>query len=190
MPTPETFTDLNIINQALTGVMGQDPIADLISDESTAAQIMRQNYVAVSESAQTKTAWHFNTTKVALNKLSGEPINRWAAAWQLPTDNLKILTTWPPSNYEVHGTKLLTNDTDQVHLDYTRKLEEAFWPSWFQRYVVARLVMRTVKGITGAKATQDMKDELDDARSDALFQDAQQQPNQTVLPSAFVDVRH
>lgn len=189
MPTPIVFTDLNVINQALTGTMGQGVITDLTSDESTSAQIMRENYEAVSESSQTKTAWRFNTTKLALNKLSGEPLNRWGAAWQLPPDLLKVLTTWPISNYEIHGNRLLTNNTSELHLDYQRKIQEALWPSWFLRYVVARLVLRTVKGITGKKADQDMKDELVAARNDALFQDAQQQPNQTMMSSAFVDVR-
>ncbi len=189
MPTPAVFIDLDIINQALTGAMGEDPIADLATDSSTAAQIMRINYVPVSESAQTASAWRFNTTKVALNKLSSAPVSRWAAAWQLPNDLLKVLTTWPPTNYEIQGTRLLSNETSTLNLDYTRKLEEALWPTWFQRYVVARLVMRTVKGITGAKATQDMIDELEAARLDANFQDAQQQPNQTMGSNAFIDAR-
>lgn len=189
MPTPIAFTDLNVMNQALTGSIGGDIITDLETDDSTKALIMRENYEAVSEFAQTKTAWRFNTTKVALNKLSGVPLNRWGAAWQLPPDLLKVLTTWPISSYEIQGNKLLTNNTAELHLDYQRKIEEALWPSWFLRYVVARLVLRTVKGITGKKADQDMQNEASDAEDDALFQDAQQQPNQTILSSAFVDVR-
>lgn len=189
MVTPTVFTDLAVINQALTGVMGEDEITNLEDDQGKAALVMRKNYEAVSEAAQIKTAWRFNTTKVALNKLSGEPINRWAAAWQLPIDRLKILTTWSPSNYEIQGDKLLSNNTDELELDYQRKIEEALWPIWFTRYVVASLVMRTVRGITGEKPAQTMKDELKDAENDALFQDAQQQPNQTMQSNAFVDVR-
>ncbi len=189
MPTPITFLDIDVVNQALTGAMGEEVISNLETDQTVRAIVMRENYEAVSEAAQTKSAWRFNTTKVALNKLAAEPENRWAAGWQLPPDHLKTLTTWPPSRYKIQGNKLYSNNTDSVELDYQRKLEEAFWPAWFLRYVVARLVIRTVRGITGGKASAEMKDELQDALDDALFQDAQQQPNQTMMSNAFVDVR-
>lgn len=188
-PTPVNFLDIDVMNQAVTGAFGVTAITDLNSTDSTPALVMVANYEAVSESAQTRTAWRFNTTKVALNKLSGVPLNRWGAAWQLPPDMLKILTTWPISNYEIQGNRLLSNNTSELHLDYQRKIAEALWPPWFLRYVVARLVMRTVKGITGKKADQDMKDELVAAENEALTQDAQQQPNQTMMSNAFVDVR-
>lgn len=189
MPNPIQFTDLDIINQALTGPLGENVIENLETDQSTAAIVMRKNYEPISESTQIRSTWRFNTTKVALSKLSGEPENRWAAAWQLPNDLLKLLFTWPPSNYEIQGNKLYTNNTDEVEIDYQRKLEVALWPTWFQRYVVARLVIRTTRGITGEKATPEMIDERDAARWDAFFQDAQQQPNQQDLPAPFVDVR-
>lgn len=189
MVTPLTFTDLDVINQALTGFMGEGRISDLEDDQNDKAEVMRENYEAVSEAAQVKTNWRFNTTKLALNKLSGEPENRWAAAWQLPPDMLKLITTWPPSRYEVQGRLLYSNNTSEIEIDYLRKMQEAYWPAWFLRYVVARLVIRTVRGITGEKATVEMKDELKEAREDALFQDAQQQPNQEQVPNPFVDCR-
>ena len=191
MPTPIAFTDLNVINQALTGAMGEGRISDLQDpdEQSTKAQVMRENYEAVSEAAQTVTNWRFNTTKVALSKLSEAPPNRWAAAWQLPTDNLKVLYTWPPGNYEIQGNKLFSNNTDSIEIDYQRKLGEALWPSWFLRYVVAALVLRTVRGVTGDDPTQSMHDELKNARDDGFFEDAQQQPNQAPLPNPFVDCR-
>jgi hypothetical protein len=191
MPTPITFTDLDIINQALTGAMGEGRISNLEDpdDQSIKAQVMRENYEAVSEAAQTATSWRFNTTKLALSKLTDDPPNRWSAAWQLPPDNLKVLHTWPPGNYEIQGNKLYSNNTDSIEIDYQRKLAEALWTAWFMRYVVAELVLRTVRGITGDDPTQAMKDELKNARDDGFFQDAQQQPNQAPLPNPFVDCR-
>ena len=189
MPNPIQFDDLGVINQALTGVMGENEITDLQDDQGKPAIIMRKNYEAISEAAQVKTAWRFNTTKAVLNKLSAAPENRWAAAFQLPNDFLKLLTTWPPSNYEIQGNKLFSNNTSSIAIDYQRKLGEGLWPIWFTRYVVAMLVMRTVRGVTGEKPAQTMKDERDDAERDALFQDAAQQPNQTMQSNAFIDAR-
>lgn len=189
MPTPLTATDLTIVNQALTGWLGEDEVENLTADTTKRAKIMRLNYESVSESTQIRTAWRFNTLKAALNKLLTVPENRWSAAWQLPNDNLKVLTTWPPGNYELQDGKLLSNNTDEIEIDYQRKVEEAFWPAWFQRYVVIRLAIRVCRGITGEFPDQTMKDELKAARDDAMFQDAQQQPNQTRMPNEFIDAR-
>src|SRR5690606_36631730 len=115
--------------------------------------------------------------------------NRWSSTWQLPTDLLKVLYVWPPGNYEIQGQRLYTNRSSDVELDYIRVIEEAYWLPWFTRLVVAELVLRTCKGITGDDPSTAMIDERRDAKAEAFFQDSQQQPNQTVLPNDFIDVR-
>ena len=189
MPTPVANTDLTVINQCLTGFLGEERITDLEDDQTKRAIIMRESYEPTSEFCQTVTNWLFNKTKAALNKLEAEPENRWSAAWQLPNDKLKIITVWPPGRYEIQGKELLSNNTDSIEIDYLRKIEEAFWPAWFTRYVVAELTMRTTRGITGEKANTDQRAERDTAKSEALFNDATQQPNPENPPNAFVDVR-
>lgn len=188
MPSRQTFTDLDVVNQAL-GAMGETELDNLQTDQSTGAIIMRRHYVAVKQDCLTATNWRFATTKAALSKLSAVPQNRWAAAWQLPADLLKLLYTWPPSNYEVQGQRIYSNETTRMEIDYIRNIEEAFWQDWFTRLVVAELVMRTCKGITGDEPSSSMEKERARAESRAFFQDAQQQPNQTVLPNDFIDVR-
>jgi hypothetical protein len=190
MPTPVSFAKLDVINQALTG-LHEARLTDVaaLGGTSKHAQVMREHYDAVVQFCFTRTNWRFATAKVALNKLSAAPLNRWAAAWQLPTDHLKTLTTWPPSNYELANRQLLTNETTRLEIDYIRLIEEGYWPSWFTRLVVAELVKRTCRPITGDAVDQDMKDELRAAESDAFFQDAGQQPNQTIQSNDFIDVR-
>lgn len=189
MPSRQTFTDLDVINQALIA-MGEATIDNLETDQSTAAQVMRQMYVQVKQTCLTMSNWRFATSKVALQKLTATPLNRWSAAWQLPPDLLKLLFTWPPSNYEVQGQRLYSNETTRLEIDYIRNLEEALWLDWFTRLVRADLVMKTCKGITGDQPSQDMANERRDAKSEAYFQDAQQQPNQTQLPNDFIDCRY
>lgn len=190
MPTPHTATDLTIINRALTGWLGEDEISNLATDQTKKALIVNKHYEPVSEACQTRIHWRFNTFKVALSKLAAVPENRWAAAWQLPNDELKVISTWPPSNYEIQGQQLLSNNTSEVEIDYLRKLEEAYWPAWFQRYVVIKLAITTCRGITGEFPGQEMKDELEMARAAAFTADAQMQPNQEHLPNPFVDCRY
>jgi hypothetical protein len=188
MPSRQAFSDLDVINMACNA-MGENEIDNIQTDQSTAAQTMRRQYVAVKQYCLGMSSWRFATTKAALNLLSDTPPNRWAAAWQLPADLLKVLFTWPASRYEIQGQRLYTNARRGVELDYIRNIEEAYWLDWFTRLVVAELVMRTCKPITGDEPSQAMKDERRAARQEAYFQDAQQQPNQTDLPSDFIDAR-
>lgn len=188
MATRKMFSDLEIVNQALTG-MGEDPIQNLAEDTKQAL-IMRTHYDAVREFNLTRSSWRFATTKKALGLLSGAPVNRWSHAWQLPEDLLKVLFVWPPSSYEIQGNRLFINAASGVELDYIRMVPEAEWLPWFTRLVVAELIKRTVKGITGSDPSVEQREEAEAALSDAYFQDAQQQPNQTLLPNAFIDVRH
>lgn len=189
MPTPSTFAELDIINQALTR-MGEHRISDLETDEATRAQVMRENYQQIKEYCLTKTSWRFATVKAALSKLSAKPENRWEAAWQLPVDRLKILFVYPPGLYEIQGQRLFTNNTSSIEVDYIRYVLEGDWPAWFREYVVTDLIVKTVKGITGDEASAEQKDDRKTALSDALFADSQQQPNFTNLPNPFIDCRH
>lgn len=190
MPTPVTFDKLAICNQAIGGVHGTR-LTDIsaLGGTSKEAIHVREHYDAVVQYCFTRTNWRFATAKAALSKLSSAPINRWAAAWQLPPDHLKTLTTWPPSNYELANRQLLTNETTRLEIDYIRLIEEGYWPSWFARLVVAELVKRICRPLTGDAVDQDMKDELRAAEADAFFQDSGQQPNQTIQSNDFIDVR-
>lgn len=190
MPTPVTFAKLDVINQALTG-LHEARLSDVaaLGGTSKHAQVMREHYDAVVLYCHGRTAWRFATAKRALNKLSAAPLNRWSAAWNLPTDMVKLLSTWPPSNYELANRQILSNETTALEVDYVRLVEEGYWPAWFTRLVVAELVKRCCRPITGDAVDQDMKDELRAAEVDAFFQDAQQQPNQTLMSNDFIDVR-
>lgn len=190
MPTPVTFDKLAICNQAIGGFKGtrlQDLAA--LGGTSKEAQAMRDHYDAVVQFVHTMSNWRACTAKAALNKLSGAPINRWAAAWQLPTDHLKTLTTWPPSEYEQANRQILSNETTRLEIDYIRLLAEGYWPAWFTRLVVAELVIRCCKPVTGDEPSRSMILERETAESEAYFADSAQQPNQTMQSNDFIDCR-
>ena len=187
MPDPITFDELAIINQMMTG-MGESPITDLTSTEPKVV-VVNANYAAVKYFCMTKSNWVDFMAKKALNRLSGTPINRWTYAFQLPSDCLKVVTTWPPSTYQLMNRQLLSNEPT-CQLDYIRNVEEAYWPAWFIRYVVAEGVVRMALGILRKEPTAGMINERDTALNDGYFLDAQQQPNQTVHSNDFVDCRN
>ena len=190
MPTPVTFDKLAICNQAIGGVHGT-PLTDIaaLGGTSREAQAMRDHYDAVVQFVHCMSNWRFATAKRMLNKLSGAPINRWSTAWALPEDFLKLLTTWPPSNYELANRQVLSNETTRLDIDYIRLVSEGYWPAWFSRLVVAELVIRICKPITGDEPGRSMGVERELAETDAYFNDAQQQPNQTMQSNDFIDCR-
>jgi hypothetical protein len=187
MPNPVTFAKLDVINQALTG-LGEDRCGAL-TDDFPRMVVMREHYDAVLQACHSKSNWRFATSKAALNKLTAVPTNRWAAQWQLPLDLVKLISTWPPSDYERQGNRILTNEGTRLEIDYVRLVAEGDWPSWFTEYVVARLVVKTCYGIKRSAADKEMLDEADRALRDARFEDAQQQPNATFQTNDFIDVR-
>lgn len=191
MTTPATFAELDVINQALTG-LHETRLSDAaaLGGTSKHAQVMREHYTAVKQFCLTMSNWRFATAKAALSKLSGAPINRWSTAWQLPPDFMLLLTTWPPSTYELANRQILTNESTRLEIDYLRYVLEGYWPGWFTRLVVAETVIRTCKPITGDAPDRAMFEERAAAESAAFFQDSQQQPNQTMQTNDFVDVRY
>lgn len=193
MPTPKTYADIDIVQMALSA-MGEAPVAATAlvtpsTDTSKRARIMRENYDLVKETAMTKTSWRFLTAKSSLSKLSSDPLNKWAAAWQLPVDMLKVLHVWPPTNYEIQRKRLYTNETAEVIIDYIRYLDEGDWPAWFVMYVKWKLVEGTINGITGGSMDREQRESMETAESDALSTDSQQQPNVADQPNPFIDVR-
>lgn len=189
MATPGTFADLDIINAALTGRMGAGYLADIDSPEARAV-VVRANYQLTLEACLTHSAWRFNTRQAALNLLLGTPTNRWAAKWQLPADTIKVLYVHPPIRYQILGKELYCDVTSgPLAIDYQIYVLEGDWPAWFRKYVIAQLVMDICKGVTGEDPSQAMKDDLMRSISDALFLDAQQQPNPEPLPNPFIDCR-
>lgn len=190
LPTRTIFEPLDLVNQALSA-MGEVPIANLETDQTTSAIVMRQHYEVSIEAALTRATWRFATTKAALNLISAEPLNRWSAAWQLPANMLKVLHLWPPNDYEIQGSRLLTHARSRVELDYIRRVPEAEFPPFFTAYAVLRLAHATCIGITGQRTMLlDLRDDMASALNDALFQDAQQQPNVGITSNAFIDVRN
>jgi hypothetical protein len=190
MPTPVAFDKVAICNQAI-GAFHGTRLTDLaaLGGTSKEAQAMRDHYDGVVQYVFTMSNWRFATAKRTLNKLSGAPINRWSAAWQLPEDFLKLLTTWPPSNYELANRQVLSNETTRLDIDYIRLVEVGYWPAWFARLVVAELAIRCCKPVTGDEADRPMLLERETAENEAYFNDSQQQPNQTMQSNDFIDCR-
>lgn len=187
--TKKVYAPIDVVNIALTA-MGENRISNLETDSTVSAIVMREHWDLVWESCLTRTTWRFATATAALSKLSFPPIDEWAASWQLPPDMLVLLTTYPASNYEVQGDRLLSNEQTALRVEYIRKVQLSLWPGYFTRCVALQLAIDTVKGITGTRpGSTDLPALLQDALAQAMFQDAQQQPNQTMLPNAFIDVR-
>ena len=187
MPNPTPFTNVDVMSQAMVA-LGENPITNVNSTDKR-VQAMVLQYKPVVYYCLAMSNWRALTADADLVRLSGVPVSRWSYAFQLPNDLLKVITTWPISNYEIRNRQLYSNEST-CSLTYIRLIEEAYWPAWLTRYVVAELVMRTCRPITGDAPDDVMRNERDTSLSSAYFNDAQQQPNQTIDSDDFTTCRN
>jgi hypothetical protein len=132
--------------------------------------------------------WRFAQNLVMLAHLATPPLARWAHAWQLPADYLKLLSI------EANGTLLRDfqiND-DQLHcdldqqneliLEYIRQVSENTFPPYFTAVLEERLssdfagVLREDAALAGFHRTQSNMKLLTAKRLDRLNQPARKFP--------------
>jgi len=168
--------------------IGADTITSLTENVKRAGTA-NQLYPTVKRSFLTKRHWNFAKAKVALARLTATPLNRWSFGYQLPADLLKLITTYPPSDYEVQGDKLYTNATT-VEIDYISNVDEDLMP-WFavealELWFAARLAIPVAQSRT---LMDDMTALFQDAMNEAKAADSQQAPNTPVADAPFIDCR-
>ena len=62
--------------------------------------------------------WNFATKYVQLSQLADKPLNTdFDYAYQLPSDVLRINTTYPINDYSINGTTILS-DQKELHIEY------------------------------------------------------------------------
>jgi hypothetical protein len=124
---------LDLYNDALLTV-GQDLISD--TDEATdPAKFCRHFWKTTRDSVLATHPWKCATKRVALVRLATAPVTKWAYAYQLPTDCLRVLrmNDYLDSVYAIEGDALVT-DEQTASISYTSRVESVadFEPLLFQ----------------------------------------------------------
>ena len=129
-------SSLDLINDGLIR-LGVPPLASL-SDRSAQALAADSIYRTTKESLLAEHPWSFGLREVELPKLALEPeelrSSEFDFAYQVPSDNLRILGLQSTDNFRLAGDQLYTND-NKARLVYMRNVGEQKWPAYFIKLV-------------------------------------------------------
>lgn len=129
---------ISLVSNALI-LLGDSPISSFTDPGAGAlagANLYESSYLSMLASHR----WNFATKKVKLSRLSAAPINEYKYQFQLPTDYVTIITTYPVSIYRILEDKLYSN-SQVVEIDYIYRINEDKFPSYFIKpfeYYLAR----------------------------------------------------
>lgn len=155
------FTQIDIGNQALA-MVGSAPIAAW-DDGSAEGQQIGQHYevlvgLALTSPGGAPMRWSFATRQDTLTKLAGTPEARYAFAYQIPADVLRlhaVTQNGMPIRYAIHSDAILTdqdNALNPIVADYTFRAQEPTWPPDFTACFVHELASRLALGLNENRA--------------------------------------
>ncbi len=180
---------IDISSRALI-LIGASPITSF-EESSTEALVAVTMYEDVARAALVNSRWRFATNQSVLNLLSDKPTGRYNNAYQLPSDSLMVHAVTcndNPIEYQIYGSKVFadTSVADLIIADYTFRVNEEQWPSYFTLAVEYALAVifatsiardSTLAGVMQAQAERAM------AKARSL--DSQQQTARKLFTSRF-----
>lgn len=176
----------DIISQALV-LIGESPISSF--SEGTAGTVANQLYDITYEGLLTKHRWRFAIGKQALSKLSSTPLNEWKNAFQIPSELLLVIKSYPRTTFEVYEDQIYAN-VESLSIDYLYKPDEGRLPAYFVEALAARLAEVICIPITNNQSLKESMAELSVRRfNEAAYADSQGRFPSAIQSRPFIDVR-
>ena len=176
----------NIVSQALIYI-GEAPISSF--SEGVAGQVASTIYDNARDSLLSSTRWRFSAGKTQLSQLADSPRNEWRYGYQLPTDLLLMIRTYPGSKYEIFEDKLYTNHSS-VEIDYLFRPNEPEFPAYFVEALAYDLAAKFAMSITNNLSIAElMEAKAAKALTDARFKESQARPNVAIQSRPWIEVR-
>lgn len=189
MASIETPTKIALISKALI-LLGEKP-ANSLSENRYGVTVMANLFELQYESELQNNGhgWHFARAKKALSRLNSTPLNEYSYVFQLPSDCLLPVGSFPSTRYEIYGDHVYAN-VASMDLEYKFKPDVSEIPSYFSLLMVFALARVGAKAITESDATANKwEGEYDRQYARSQFADAQGRPNKTTASSPFTQVR-
>lgn len=131
------FTDIDICSAALVKI-GANPITSF-TDTGTEAKVASQLYETTVQDVLASYKWRFATNYTQLSRIEDVPSGRFAAAYQIPTnepDTLSINSVWVnrrPIDFDRFEDNIHcdASSADTVFMEAVYRVEEQFWPPYF-----------------------------------------------------------
>lgn len=187
MATIESQSKIKIISDALI-LIGETPLNSL-SDNRYGATVGSGLFELIYENEIQSNRWRFACNKKALSRLTDTPLNEFQYVFQMPTDMLLPIGTYPKSRYEIYGKKLYTNNSS-VDFEYLFKPDVSELPAYFSLLLAYALARDMVKPITESdNGVTIMSTKYTSQRNRAMYADAQGRPNRPLYDNPFVENR-
>jgi len=112
----QTTSEVSICSNAL--LLLAHPTINSFDDAGAGATISKNLFPNVYKTFLSSSNWNFATKYVQLSKLVEEPKNKdFKFQYALPNDVMRINTTYPINDYEINGTRILSNEPE-LHIEY------------------------------------------------------------------------
>lgn len=187
MTAIQTATKIKMVSDALV-LCGEKPI-EALSDNRYGATVGGNLFELLYENEIQSNRWRFSCNKKQLGRLASSPLNEWQYAYQLPSDMLLPLGSYPRVNYEIYADRIYTNESTFA-LEYQFKPDVSKVPAYFNLLMVYQLAQNMIKPITESDtAVGIMGKAYARQRNIAMFADAQGRPNKAIIDSPFTQIR-
>jgi hypothetical protein len=194
MPTTPS-TDIEVAQKAMV-LVGLEPLASF-TDQTDEALVANTIFEDVVEDCLAQHNWNFATGQKTLSRLTAAPVDRWDAAYALPTSPsvVQVQTVTvddQPQQYDIYERYIYINAevNDDVVLNYIYRPETQYWPPAFTMWVIFRLA--SVFALSVTRKADVAKSYVDLAEAQfrrAKSRDSQQVTTQGLRPSRFHRVR-
>ena len=182
-----SFSRIQLISNALI-LLGDEPISSLGEEGAGAiagANLYESSYLSILSSHR----WNFATKKVKLARLAETPKNEYNFMYQLPTDMIVLITTYPTSTYRIIEDRLYSDST-QVEIDYIFRQTEDKFPAYFikafEYYLAKQLAIPVTEDLNKAQLMQQQYEK--EVRM-ARYSDSQSQPATPMQSQPYINVR-
>ena len=192
MATPAN-SSIDVCSRALI-LIGAKPITSF-EDSTNEALVASNMYEDVAQSALVNTRWRFATDQLVLNRLTDAPTGRYEAAYQMPNNSLMIHTLTVNGfniEFQTYSDNLFCDaaGSDVVIADYTYRVTEEYWPSYFTmavQFQLAAVFAISLARDGGLSQLMDQKGAMLMAKARGL--DSQSQTTRKLDTSRFITNR-
>lgn len=181
-------SEVQICNIALLK-LGVDAITSL-SDNTKPARACNLLYPIARDDLLRSHLWNFAITRVALGQLTTTPVYGFSYMYQLPADDLRILSVDPDLPYKIEGKKLLSN-SDAVSVKYIKQeTDPTVYDSIFVDLLALRLALDLSAHLVGDPNVVNLLYKLYTQKAaEARRSDAQEDTPDKVETSTWVNSR-
>jgi hypothetical protein len=188
-------TDIEVAQRAMV-LVGMEPLSSF-TEATDEALVMNTSYEDIVEDCLAQNNWNFATGQIQLSRLADAPVDRWDAAYALPTEpaviQVQTITIEDAvQQYDIYERYIYLNasENDRVVLNYIFRVDTQYWPPAFTLWVIYRLASILALSVTRKADIARSYSQLADVQfRRAKARDAQQVTTQQVALSRYHRIR-